>query len=284
MPRVVQRSQFGDPALSTAEAYSACGPSAATAFARVNGRNPSLREAVDLAKSVGWTADAGMAGPASEQALLAKMGVTAELAPAADWARVAGDVRAGKPVIVSTPRHYFTVSDVDDRGRFYVGASGTDLKGGAEWMTADEITAAGRGVNGALHLTGAPAPVPAERQAFLEANAPGESGPTTSTSVAESPSRPASGPRHPEPTQPGDMPSAANNPPQTTAGAGSAPELPQEVKDWLTGQRMHDALTRKIMGQINDVPAAAPAFQLPGVPQITLGWNEQRRFRLPGVG
>src|SRR5215471_16732916 len=45
-----QLSQFGDPQLTNDEAYAACGPAAAVRFASMYGRNPSLREAVDLAK------------------------------------------------------------------------------------------------------------------------------------------------------------------------------------------------------------------------------------------
>ena len=156
MPRNIQISQFSDPTLRAAA--SLCGPAAAIAFARVNGRSPSLREAQTLAEQVGWTAEAGMAGPQSQLRLLEKMGIAADLAPSADWGRVTADVREGRPVTISTPRHYFTVSDADDQGRYYVGASGTDLTGGKEWMTADEITAAGRGVNGALHLRAQPRP------------------------------------------------------------------------------------------------------------------------------
>ena len=58
----MDQSQFNDPQLTTDEAYSACGPAAAVRFAQAYGRNPTLREATDLAKTVGWTAQQGMAG------------------------------------------------------------------------------------------------------------------------------------------------------------------------------------------------------------------------------
>src|SRR5262252_1954293 len=61
-----QISQFGDKQLSAAEAYAACGPAAAVRFAQMFGRNPTLREAVDLASQVGWTPGGGMAGLGSE--------------------------------------------------------------------------------------------------------------------------------------------------------------------------------------------------------------------------
>src|SRR5262245_56133870 len=55
------------PELTSAEALAACGPVAAIAFAQRMGRNPTAREAVDLAKGVGWTQGQGMAGPGSEK-------------------------------------------------------------------------------------------------------------------------------------------------------------------------------------------------------------------------
>src|SRR5215471_5012401 len=50
-----QVSQFGQSQLSNDEAYAACGPAAAVRFASMYGRNPTLREATDLAATVGWT-------------------------------------------------------------------------------------------------------------------------------------------------------------------------------------------------------------------------------------
>lgn len=291
MPRAPQRSQFGDPALTNAEALSACGPAAAIAFARVNGRNPTLREAVDLAKSVGWSADAGMAGPASERALLAKLGISADLTPSADWSRVRADVSAGKPVIISTPRHYFTVSDVDPTtGKFYVGSSGTDLRGGSEWMTADEIASAGRGVNGALHMTSAPVdapapppppPVPAERQRFLEANDPGGSaapasaGPSAPASPQASAGTTSPAPaRSPlddvvTPDQPDPVPDMLGRP--TTRAASTVPGLDDRA--------MADLFAQRLLGQIGGLGGGMPSiYRLPG-PELP-GFRPTR-FALP---
>ncbi len=55
-------SQFGDAQLTTEEAYAACGLAAAVRFAQRFGRNPTLREATNLAKEVGWTTAQGMGG------------------------------------------------------------------------------------------------------------------------------------------------------------------------------------------------------------------------------
>lgn len=162
----LQVSQFSDTSIPFNVAASLCGPAAAIAFARVNGRNPSLKEAQALAQEVGWTADAGMAGPQSQQALLTKMGIDADLSTAPDWNRITQDVQSGKPVIISTPRHYFTASQFDPQRGYFVGASGTDLKGGGAWMTREQIESQGQGVNGSLHLKS----VPQDSQRFLEAN------------------------------------------------------------------------------------------------------------------
>ena len=171
--RSIYVSQFSDSSIPMERAISLCGPAAAIAFARANGRTPTLREAEMLAKEVGWTPDKGMAGPASEKALLAKMGVDAELTGGADEKRIVSEVQSGRPVIVSTGLHYFTLTDHDPQtGRFYVGPSGTALKNGKEWMSLAEIEQASTsrgygGVNGALYLRG---PVQQDQQRFLEAN------------------------------------------------------------------------------------------------------------------
>jgi len=136
-----QISQFGDKQLSAAEAYTACGPAAAVRFAQMFGRQPTLREAVDLASSVGWTAAQGMAGLGSESALFDKMGIP-HREVGADWTALAREAQSGNPVTISTPGHYFTADNYDpSSGAFHVGSSGTDLRGGGEWMTPAQMEA-----------------------------------------------------------------------------------------------------------------------------------------------
>src|SRR5499427_3243564 len=136
-----QISQFGDKQLSAAEAYAACGPAAAVRFAQMFGRQPTLREAVDLASSVGWTAAQGMAGLGSESALFDKMGIPHRQV-GADWQALAREAQSGNPVTISTPGHYFTADSYDpSSGAFHVGSSGTDLRGGGEWMTPAQMEA-----------------------------------------------------------------------------------------------------------------------------------------------
>lgn len=145
-----QISQFGDAALSNDEAYAACGPAAAVRFAQAYGRNPTLREATDLAKTVGWSSGQGMAGLSSEKALMDKLGVSTR-AVGPDWAAISNEAETGNPVTISTPGHYYFADGYNrNTGQFHVGRSGTDLKSGKEWMTAGEMEGAMGGLQGAL--------------------------------------------------------------------------------------------------------------------------------------
>ncbi len=143
-------SQF-DPSLSPREANAACGPAAAVAFARASGRDLSLREAVELAKTVGWTPAGGMNGVANQKRLLEKIGVPVKLDGSGDWGRIVQTVSAGTPVTISTPGHYFVADGYDPKtGRFHVGASGTSYRNGKEWMTREEMEGLAGRLNGSL--------------------------------------------------------------------------------------------------------------------------------------
>jgi hypothetical protein len=146
----MDQSQFGDPQLTSDEAYAACGPAAAVRFAQAYGRNPTLREATDLASQVGWTPGSGMAGIGSEQKLLDKMGIPTKLV-GADAAAIAKEAQTGNPVTISTPGHYFYADGYNAQtGQFHVGRSGLDLKSGAEWMTLQQMQSLMGPVQGAL--------------------------------------------------------------------------------------------------------------------------------------
>src|SRR5262252_8785323 len=155
-----QISQFGDKQLSAAEAMAACGPAAAVRFAQMFGRNPTLREAVDLASQVGWSAAQGMAGLGSESALFDKMGIPHRQV-GADWQALAREASSGNPVTISTPGHYFTADNYDpSTGAFHVGSSGTDLKAGAEWMTPAQMESAMGRLQGGLAVDNPQVPGP----------------------------------------------------------------------------------------------------------------------------
>lgn len=148
--------QLGDPQLSRADALAACGPAAAVAFARYTGRTPTVSEATNLARQVGWTAQAGMGGVANEQKLLTNMGIESTLDLSGDKNGVINTAWAGKPVIISTPQHYFVADSYDPQsGKLHVGASGTVMSnyGGGAWMTFEQIKAVGTGINGVLYLS-----------------------------------------------------------------------------------------------------------------------------------
>jgi soluble lytic murein transglycosylase-like protein len=135
----MNQSQFNDPQLTADEAYAACGPAAAVRFAERFGRNPTLREATDLAKQVGWTSGGGMAGITSEQRLLKNMGVDTHIV-APDWDAISREAQTGNPVTISTAGHYFFADGYNPQtGAFHVGRSGLDLKNGSEWMTPTQM-------------------------------------------------------------------------------------------------------------------------------------------------
>lgn len=130
-------------------ALAVCGPAAAIAFARRNGRNPTMQEAVGLAREVGWTAAQGMAGPASQRQLLERLGVASRLVDGApDWQSVAADVQRGNPVILSTPGHYFVAERFNpEDGTFDFGESANVLKAarGRRWFHPSELPSLGMG-------------------------------------------------------------------------------------------------------------------------------------------
>lgn len=181
-PRDLTPFQFGDPALSSQEAYAACGPAAAVAFARYHGRNPTLREALDLAKQVGWTAGGGMNGAGNQLRLLQRMGIPARLESGVNREKIIRDVQGGNPVTVSSAAHYFVLNDYDPKtGRFYVGSSGRALKAGGEWMTLERMDAvsrqiAGGGLNGVLYLDNPATPTPSIAAGGAPAGAGGPPG------------------------------------------------------------------------------------------------------------
>jgi flagellar protein FlgJ len=145
-PNQVQEGQAQG--LSAEQALAICGPAAAVAFARANGRNPTLREAKELAEATGvWDVSVGMHGPASQVTLLEKMGVPATLEQGADWRRIAQEVQAGRPVIVDTPQHYFTVTAAHPDGTFEFGQSAGVLKAskGRTRYRPEEIPTLGMG-------------------------------------------------------------------------------------------------------------------------------------------
>jgi hypothetical protein len=130
---------------------SGCGPLAAIGLARSLGMNPDIQQTFDLASQMGWGAE-GMGGPGNYQKLLEGMGIAARLEYDVNAQAIQESVEDGKPVTLSTARHYFLATDYDpSTGKYFVGNSGTALSGGKEWMSLDEINALGDGINGVIY-------------------------------------------------------------------------------------------------------------------------------------
>lgn len=134
--------------LTRAEAAAACGPAAAVAFARARGMWISLDAAVAAARAVGWTPELGMAGPASQVALLRRLGIAATIEAGVDRDKLAREVRAGRPVILrvgGANPHYLVAERVDAAGRFDFGQSALVLKSsaGRRWLALHELGSLG---------------------------------------------------------------------------------------------------------------------------------------------
>lgn len=166
--QVNQISQGAAEGLTPAEALAVCGPAAAVAFARANGRAPTLREAKELGSQMGvWDAGSGMHGPASQVQLLEKMGVPSRLTEGADEGLLAREVQAGRPVIVDTPGHYYVAVNYDPQTRtFDFGESAKVLKasGGRSRFRLDELAGLGMGAPRATIFMGGAAAQPGQGQ------------------------------------------------------------------------------------------------------------------------
>src|SRR5215831_315479 len=240
-------SQFGL-GLSSGDAMAFCGPTAAIAFAQTYGRNPTVDEAKQLAQQVGWNPDQGMAGVGSEVKLLNAMGVDAHATQGVDWATVGRDAAGGNPVIIDTPGHYYYVDGYNAQtGQLHVGTSGTDLKGGSEWMTPDQINGMPQSHGGARAAIFADHPL---------AQSDGTAQSTTARSLNIGPvSIPLPGPGqspHPLPGVPGGL----VTPPGSFApqpGALQQPLLEQGQR--LVGSILGGA-TGALQGKIDDITRA----------------------------
>lgn len=148
-------NQMDTTQLTPAQASAACGPAAAAFFARAYGRNPTLKEAYSLVTAIQGgdpASSGGTRGVATLGTALNQMGVSNEVYQGAnvDWGRLAEGSKAGQPGIVNVgprgkfPGHFFQIGGWDPTSnRFNVGSSGTNLKGGKEWMTPEEMMALG---------------------------------------------------------------------------------------------------------------------------------------------
>lgn len=148
--------------LSWDAALATCGVAAAVAFGRANGRAPTFKEALELAKATGeWNADVGMTrGTTGQLALLKGLGVEARAAPLAEG-EVAAAVQRGQPVQINAHGnggHFYVAQGYDPQTRkFDFGNSAAILKrsGGNTWYRLDELPSLGVGTpSEAIYLAG----------------------------------------------------------------------------------------------------------------------------------
>lgn len=151
--------QYGQEALATGASDYICGPIAATAFVKANGRDMTLTESLNVARQMGVIDPAnGMHGIESTARLIRQLGGQATTGrPESNL--IVSEILAGRPVIVDTNAgskgHYFVIEDYDkETGRFDFGNSARALKasGGRTWFTLNELKGLGFGeVQGAIY-------------------------------------------------------------------------------------------------------------------------------------
>lgn len=150
--RGITTAQYGEEGLATGAADYICGPIAAQAFARSQGRNPTLRESLDMARQLGLIdPQSGMHGIESTVQLIRKLGGVASVG-GIDKNTILHELDAGRPVIVDTDAgsrgHYFVIEGYDRvTGRFDFGNSALALRAarGNQYYTLEELSTLGFG-------------------------------------------------------------------------------------------------------------------------------------------
>ncbi len=152
--------QFGlDQELTKAQADAACGPAAAVGFAHIFGREPTLREALELARDKGlWDPVSGMHGPDSEVALLGYMGIQAHAEHGeVDWNKIQAAIASGRPAMISTGQHYFEAQGYNpETGQYDFGNSGRVYGPQNQWMTPAQMAAHGGVGTASIFMDSAP--------------------------------------------------------------------------------------------------------------------------------
>lgn len=151
--------------LSDADALAICGPIALTAYKRANGgQPPTLPEALQLSKAVGWNPDVGMSrGSQGFVEAGRQLGVNLVVKPV-DWNEVARAAQGGQIVTLNSHGgaggHFWTVQGVRQGSNgleFDFGNSAAVLKrsGGRRWLTPAEADQMGVGsIDEAIYTAG----------------------------------------------------------------------------------------------------------------------------------
>ncbi|HYH98495.1 C39 family peptidase [Hyalangium sp.] len=149
-------SQITD-AAGFSDQWSLCGPIAAVAASRATGKPVSLEQARSVALQGGnYTPGDGMHGAESEVRLLKDLGIPSHTETPVNWDKVKEQLQAGKPVIISTPAHYFVIEGYNEKtGKFDCGNSALAMKasGGTQTeLSPSELASWGGGTPTAIIL------------------------------------------------------------------------------------------------------------------------------------
>lgn len=129
--------ELGDP-----DQGSMCGIVAGAAFAKAAGKDLSIAQIKQFAIDEGnWNASQGMGGSIGQVNMLNAMGIPAH-EEGLDWDKAIQTVQSGKPVIITSPRHYFVMESYDPAtGMVDLGNSAAILKrtGGRHEFTIEEL-------------------------------------------------------------------------------------------------------------------------------------------------
>jgi flagellum-specific peptidoglycan hydrolase FlgJ len=139
-PRGTSQNDLGLPP-NIAAAF--CGPAAAIEFVRQTGRDPTVQEALNLARAVGWNEN-GMNGPTRAVNLINRLGGSAVLGNV-DEPRIRAEVQAGRPIIIDTLGHYYQLIGYNEATGGYVMGDAVGRRAGANGLPLDRLGTLGYG-------------------------------------------------------------------------------------------------------------------------------------------
>jgi hypothetical protein len=121
-----------------------CGPAAAIEFVRrQTGRDPTVQEALNLAKEVGWN-EQGMNGPQRAVNLINRLGGSAVMG-APDDARIQSELAANHPVIIDTPGHYYQIIGYNQNTGGYIMGDAVGRRAGENGISLARLGSLGFG-------------------------------------------------------------------------------------------------------------------------------------------
>ncbi len=127
------------------------------AASKATGKPVTLEQARSVALQGGnYTPGDGMHGAESEVRLLKDLGIPAHTETPVNWDKVKQQLESGKPVIISTPKHYFVIEGYNEKtGKFDCGNSALAMKasGGTQTeLSPEELYSWGGGAPTAIIL------------------------------------------------------------------------------------------------------------------------------------